>query len=156
MTMRIMSSAFRNGESIPRQYTRDGLDKNPPLHIEGVPVTAKSLVLIVDDPDAPHGTFTHWIVFDLDPKRVEIDEDVAPEEARQGTSDWGRAEYGGPKPPSGEHRYYFRLYALDKKLDLPRGASRQQVDSAMRGHVLDTAELMGRYSSRVAETTLRH
>ena len=151
--MRIISSAFRSGEHIPRQYSRDGDDKSPPLHIEGVPVTANSLVLIVDDPDAPRGTFTHWLVFDIDPKRVEIDEGHAPEEARQGESDWGQAEYGGPQPPSGEHRYFFRLYALDTKLDLPRGASRREIEAAMKGHVLATAELIGRYAAAMAEAS---
>ena len=153
--MRIMSSAFRNGEHIPREYTRDGDDKSPPLHIEGVPVTAKSLVLIVDDPDAPRGTFTHWLLFDIDPKRVAIDEDQAPEEARQGKTDWGEAEYGGPKPPSGEHRYFFKLVALDKELGLPRGSTRRQIEAAMKGHVLAKAELMGRYASAVAATAAR-
>jgi Raf kinase inhibitor-like YbhB/YbcL family protein len=151
--MRIMSSAFRNGDHIPQQYARDAEDKSPPLHIEGVPVTARSLVLIVDDPDAPQGTFTHWLLFDIDPKRIDIDEDHVPEEARQGTTDWGEAEYGGPQPPSGEHRYFFRLYALNTKLDLPNEATRRQVDTAMNGHVLTTAELMGRYAAAVAAAT---
>ncbi len=144
--MRLFSSAFRNGEPIPRQYSRDGADQSPPLHIEGVPVTAKSLVLIVEDPDAPRGTFTHWILFNLDPKRVEIEEDQVPEEARQGTSDWGQLGWGGPKPPSGEHRYVFRLYALDLKLPLPEGVDRPRVEAAMKGHVLASTELMGRYA----------
>jgi Raf kinase inhibitor-like YbhB/YbcL family protein len=109
----------------------------------------------VDDPDAPHGTFTHWILFDLDPKRVDIDEDRAPEEARQGMTDWGRAEYGGPKPPSGEHRYRFRLFALSKRLGLWRGATRQQIEAAMNGHVLAKAELLGRYASEVPANAAR-
>src|SRR5256714_14616738 len=113
--MQITSSAFRDEEHIPRQYTRDAEDKSPPLRIEGVPVNAASLVLIVDDPDAPRGTFTHWLVFDLDHKTVEIGEDHAPENARQGANDWGETQYGGPRPPSGVHRYFFRLYALDTK-----------------------------------------
>src|SRR2546423_3346282 len=125
--MRITSPAFRDEEHIPRQYTRDDKDKSPPLNIEGVPANAKSLLLIMDDPDAPRGTFTHWIVFDLDPKTEEIEEDHAPRNARQGTNDWGQTEYGGPKPPSGEHRYFFRLYALDEKIDLPRGSSRGEI-----------------------------
>jgi Raf kinase inhibitor-like YbhB/YbcL family protein len=153
--MRIMSSAFRNGELIPREYTRDAGDKSPPLHIEGVPLMAKSLVLIMDDPDAPRGTFTHWLVFDIDPKRVDIDEDQAPEEARQGKTGWGEDEYGGPKPPSGEHRYLFKLYALDKKLGLPQGSTRQQIEAAMKGHVLATAEFLGRYASAVAANVAR-
>jgi Raf kinase inhibitor-like YbhB/YbcL family protein len=145
--MRITSPVFRNGDFLPRQYTRDGEDKSPPLRIEDVPANTQSLVLIVDDPDAPRGVFTHWIVFDLDPKTFDIGEDHAPENARQGTNDWGQVEYGGPKPPSGEHRYFFRLFALDRKLDLSRGSTRRQVEGAMQGHVIATAELMGRYSS---------
>jgi Raf kinase inhibitor-like YbhB/YbcL family protein len=147
--MRITSPAFRHEEYIPRQYSREAEDKSPPLRIEGVPANTQSLVLIMDDPDAPRGTFTHWILFDLDPKVEEIGEDHAPRNARQGANDWGEAEYGGPKPPSGEHRYFFRLYALDEKIDLPRGASRREVESAMRDHVIETAELMGRYATAV-------
>lgn len=145
--MKITSPAFHHGEFMPRQYTRYDADKSPPLRIEGVPANTRSLVLIMDDPDAPRGTFTHWIVFDLDPKTVDIGEDHAPEQARQGSNGWGETQYGGPRPPSGEHRYFFRLFALDTKLDLPRGSTRQEVEGAMRGHVIDTAELMGRYAS---------
>src|SRR5438128_2119900 len=116
--MKISSTVFRNGEHIARQCTRDAEDKSPPLEITGVPPETRSLALIVDDPDAPRGTFTHWIVFDIDPKLIEIGEDHVPENARQGTNDWGEAQYGGPKPPSGEHRYFFRVYALDRKLNL--------------------------------------
>jgi Raf kinase inhibitor-like YbhB/YbcL family protein len=145
--MKISSSAFRNGDRIPRQYSRDGEDKSPPLRITDVPPNTRSLTLIMDDPDAPRGTFTHWIVFDMDPKTVEIGEDRVPENARQGATDWGEAKYGGPKPPSGEHRYFFRLYALDTKLDLPRGSGRQQIMQAMQSHILEQAETMGRYAA---------
>jgi Raf kinase inhibitor-like YbhB/YbcL family protein len=147
--MRIMSMAFRNGEHIPRQYTREGEDKSPPLHIEAVPLSAKSLVLILEDPDASRGTFTHWTLFDVDPKRIEVDEDRVPEEARQGKGDGGGAEYGGPKPPWGEPRYFFRLYALDGKRDPPDGSPRQEIERAMKGYVIATAELMGRYAASV-------
>src|SRR5688572_21172572 len=145
--MRITSPAFRDGEYIPRQYSKSAEDKSPPLQISDVPVNTRSLALIMDDPDAPSGTFTHWIVFDLDAKTTEIGEDHAPRNARQGTNDYGDAEYGGPQPPSGVHRYYFHLYALHTKLDLPRGSTRQEVEEAMEGHVIDTAELMGRYAA---------
>jgi Raf kinase inhibitor-like YbhB/YbcL family protein len=145
--MRITSPAFRNREFIPRQYSRDGADKSPPLRIEDVPANARSLVLIVDDPDAPGGLFTHWVVFDLDTKTVDIGEDHAPENARQGSNSWGETQYGGPQPPSGEHRYFFRVHALDTKLDLARGSMRTEVERAMNGHVLETAELMGRYAA---------
>jgi Raf kinase inhibitor-like YbhB/YbcL family protein len=153
--MRMMSPAFRNNEAIPPRYSRDGDDINPPLHLEAVPLAAKSLVLIMDDPDAPHGTFTHWLLFNVDPKRVEIREDHAPEEARQGATDWGESQYGGPQPPSGEHRYLFRLYALDRKLNLPSGANRQRIESAMKGHILDTAEYLGRFAAPVTESAMR-
>jgi Raf kinase inhibitor-like YbhB/YbcL family protein len=101
----------------------------------------------MDDPDAPSGTFTHWIVFDMNPRMVDIGEDHAPEEARQGKNDYGQAEYGGPQPPSGEHRYFFRVYALDKRLDLPRGSERAEIERAMQGHIVGQAELMGRHAA---------
>lgn len=146
--MRITSLAFRDGEYIPQQYSRYGDDKSPPLQIEGVPTNAKSLVLIMDDPDAPRGLFTHWVVLDIDPKTVWIDEDRAPETpARHGTNSWGETQYGGPRPPSGEHRYFFRLYALNTKLNLPRGSDRERIENAMEGHVIAEAELMGRYAA---------
>ena len=145
--MRITSPAFRDGEYMPRQYSRNGEDKSPPLQIAEVPLNTRTLVLIMDDPDAPSGTFTHWIVFDLDPKTREIGEDRAPENARQGINDYGQAEYGGPHPPSGVHRYYFRIYALDTRLDLPRGSTRRQIEDAMNGHVLETAQVIGRYAA---------
>lgn len=145
--MKISSPVFGNGEHIPRQYSRFGEDKSPPLQISAVPPNTQSLALIMDDPDATRGLFTHWVVFDMDPKTDKIGEDHAPENACQGSNDWGQASYGGPKPPSGDHRYFFRLYALDSKLDLPRGSKRQEVESAMKGHIIDEAELIGRYAS---------
>jgi Raf kinase inhibitor-like YbhB/YbcL family protein len=148
--MKLSTTAFGDGQSIPSRYARDqdGEDKSPPLQINRVPANTRSLVLIVDDPDAPHGTFTHWILFNIDPKVTEIAEDEVPANARHGMNGWGKAEYGGPKPPSGEHRYFFRLFALDTKLDLPSGASREQVEGAMQRHVLDRAEMMGRYAAQ--------
>src|SRR5882762_7399525 len=146
--MRISSLAFRDGEHIPQQYSRYGDDKSPPLRFEGVPANAESLLLIMDDPDASRGLFTHWVVFDIDPKTAEIDEDHAPETpARQGKNSWDETQYGGPRPPSGEHRYFFRLYALNMKLNLPRGSDRERVENAMEGHVIAEAELMGRYAA---------
>jgi Raf kinase inhibitor-like YbhB/YbcL family protein len=153
--MRISSPAFRHGERIPRQYSRFGEDKSPPLRIEDVPVEAKSLVLIVDDPDAPSGTFTHWMVFDIDPKTEDIGEDHAPESGRQGINDYGETQYGGPQPPSGEHRYFFRLFALDKELDLPRGSERDVIEEAMDGHVIAQAELMGRCAAEMQAAVAR-
>ena len=146
--MQLTSPAFRNGEHIPRPYSRYGADKSPPLRLEGVPAEARSLVLIMDDPDAPGGLFTHWVVFDMDPKTVDLEEDHAPETpARQGANSWGETQYGGPKPPSGEHRYFFHLFALDRRLDLARGSTRETVEKAMEGHVLAEAELMGRFAA---------
>jgi len=148
--MQISSPAFRNGETIPHQYSRYGEDRSPALEIDGVPPEAQSLALIVDDPDAPRGTFTHWIVFDIDPAAPSFPEENVPRNAREGKNGWSDAHYGGPKPPSGEHRYFFRVFALDRKLNLPRGTSRNEVEQAMKGHVIATAELMGRYAKQEA------
>ena len=145
--MKITSPAFAEGGAIPREYSRDGGDKSPPLHIEGIPGAAKSLVLIVDDPDAPGGTYTHWVLFNVDPKTKEIHEDCPPVMATQGRNDWGDVGYGGPKPPSGEHRYFFRLYALNTVLALSRGAKRAEIEKNMSGNILEEAELMGRCAS---------
>ena len=144
--MKITSSAFEEGDLIPRQYTREGADKSPPLHIEDVPEKAKSLVLVMEDPDAPNGTFTHWILFNISPTTKEIHEDSPPVMATQGRNDWGDVGYGGAKPPSGEHRYIIRLFALDGVLPLSRGAKRADVEKAMEGRVLEEAELVGRYA----------
>ncbi|MDB6028784.1 MAG: hypothetical protein JWM68_5007 [Verrucomicrobiales bacterium] len=145
--MNISSPAFNEGEMIPKQYSRDGGDKSPPLQIEDVPDKTKSLVLIMDDPDAPGGTFTHWILFNVSPATKEIHEDGPPVMATQGKNDYGNIGYGGPQPPSGEHRYFFRLFALDTVLSLSRGVKRGEVEAAMQGNILDEAELVGRYAS---------
>ena len=153
--MILTSTAFTEGGNIPPQYSRDHGDKSPPLHIEDVPSGTKSLVLIVDDPDAPRGTYTHWIVFNLSPTTTEIREDSTPVMATQGRNDWGEIGYGGPQPPSGTHRYFFKLYALDTVLSLTRGAKRAEVDKAMEGHIGDEAELMGRYAAEQMATAGR-
>jgi len=142
--MRITSQAFTDGGMIPDRYTLYGENRIPPIHLEGVPEQARSLALIVDDPDAPHGTFNHWIVFNMDPKLSDIEEGSVPSMAMQGRNDFGEARYGGPRPPSGEHRYFFRAYAIDHVLLLPRGSKRQELEREMKGHVLDSATLMGR------------
>ncbi len=144
--MKITSSAFQEGGDIPSKFSRDGGNVNPPLRFEGAPTNAKSLVLIVDDPDAPVGLFTHWLVWNIDPKTTEIPERGAPKGAVQGTNDYSNLGYGGPQPPSGTHRYYFKIFALDQTLDLRSGAKRQELDKAMSGHVIAQGELMGRYS----------
>lgn len=144
--LKINSSAFSDGEFIPARYTADGLDVNPPLQISGVPEGAKSLVLIMDDPDAPVGVWDHWVVFNIPPSVTEISENSTPAGAVVGKNSWGRTNYGGPAPPSGVHRYFFKLYALDSMLPLPVGATKAQVESAMKGHILAEAQLMGKYS----------
>jgi len=117
------------------------------LQISDVPPEAKSLVLIVDDPDAPSGLFTHWVVWNISPQISSISEGSTPKGV-QGTNDFGKSGYGGPCPPSGAHRYYFKIFALDRELDLPSGAKRSRLDAAMKGHVVGQGELMGRYERK--------
>lgn len=144
--MKISTPAFQDGGTIPKQYTCDGTNVNPPLVIEGVPTQAKSLVLLVDDPDAPRGTWNHWLVWNIDPGTRDMKENTVPPHAVQGTTDFGTAKYGGPCPPSGTHRYYFRLYALDTSLNLPATTKRAALDQALKGHVVGEAVVMGRYA----------
>jgi Raf kinase inhibitor-like YbhB/YbcL family protein len=144
----IASPSFQTGGNIPAKFTCDGTNVSPELHIGGVPNEAKSLVLIVDDPDAPRGLFTHWIVWNIDPKTTRIAENSVPTAGVQGTNDFGKRNYGGPCPPSGMHRYFFKIFALDTKLELKAGAHRAELDAPMRGHVLAQGELMGRYSHK--------
>lgn len=142
----ITSAAFADGEKIPPRYTADGSNVNPPLSISGLPEGTRSLALIVDDPDAPMGTWDHWIVFNIAPDTTEIAENSVPAGAVQGRNSWGRSDYGGPSPPSGTHRYFFKLYALDAELTLPPGAKKNRLMAAMKGHILADTELMGLYS----------
>jgi len=141
----ISSQAFQAGGDIPAKFTCNGTNVSPELQISGVPNEAKSLVLIVDDPDAPRGLFTHWIVWNIDPKTMRVSENSAPAGAVQGTSDFGKRNYGGPCPPSGTHRYFFKIFALDTKPELKPSARRAELDAAMRGHILAQGELMARY-----------
>ena len=145
--MELTCPAFRDGAMIPTQFSRDGGDRSPPLSIKDVPSGTKSLVLMVDDPDAPSGTFTHWVLFNITPSTTEIREDAPPVMATQGKNDYGDIGYGGPQPPSGEHRYFFKLFALDTVLALARGATRREVEAAMTGHELDEAQWMGRFAA---------
>ena len=145
--MKIISSAFQQGGNIPSKFSCDGANTSPPLQISDVPPEAKSLVLIVDDPDAPSGLFTHWAVWNISPQSSTIPEGSTPKGV-QGTNDFGKSGYGGPCPPSGAHRYYFKIFALDRELDLPSGAKRSQLDAAMKGHVVAQGELMGRYARK--------
>jgi len=144
--MQITSQAFTNGGKIPDKYTMYGENKIPPIHIEQVPEKARSLALIVDDPDAPKGTFNHWLLFNMDPRIRDIKEDSVPVMASQGQNDFGEVGYGGPKPPSGEHRYFFKAYALDTVLPLGRATKRDELEREMKDHVLDSAILMGKYA----------
>src|ERR1700735_4006979 len=125
--MKIISPAFLNGEMIPEEYGRGAGDKSPPLTIVDAPEEAESLVLIMDDPDAPGNRFTHWLLFNISPKTKNLHEEVTPIVMKTGVNDYGETGYGGPKPPSGEHRYFFHLYALNARLPLPRGATRSEL-----------------------------
>jgi len=141
--MKIESTAFGNDEMIPVNYTCDGEDINPPLTISGVPVDAQSLVLIVDDPDAPAGTWLHWTVWNIGPATTEIPENSVPVGAVEGETDFGTPGYRGPCPPSGIHHYFFKLYALDTTLELGVSATVQDIEEAMDDHILESAELVG-------------
>ena len=143
--MTITSPAFKNGDLIPSKFTCDGTDVNPALAISNVPPEAKSLALIMDDPDAPGGMWVHWVVWNIDPKTRDIGENSVPGGAKQGANDFRKTPYGGPCPPSGTHRYFFKLYALDALLDLGSGTAKGALEKAMKGHVLAQAELMGKY-----------
>jgi Raf kinase inhibitor-like YbhB/YbcL family protein len=150
MTMTLTSPAFGEGQPIPAQYTCEGDDLSPPLSWTEPPAGTRSLALINDDPDAPGQTWVHWLVYNLPPAVRALPEGVPAEGeqsdgTRQGQTDFGRVGYGGPCPPSGTHRYYFKLYALDVVLALRPGATKAQLERAMQGHVLAEAQLMGTY-----------
>ena len=140
--MKITSPAFGHEELIPSKFTCDGGDINPPLLFEDVPPEAQSLALIVDDPDAPMRTWVHWVVYNI-PVQEGIEENSVPGDL--GRNDFKRGRYGGPCPPIGTHRYFFKLYALDTKLHLNADIEKGDLEKAMEGHILDRAELIGRY-----------
>lgn len=151
MTMQLESDAFTDQSSIPAKYTCDGENISPALTWDAPPSDAQSLALIVDDPDAPGQTFSHWVVYDLPVELRQLSEGLPPqpillEGGVQGKNDFGRYGYGGPCPPSGTHRYFFQLFALDTLLNLPPGATKEEAIAAMKNHVLAGAELVGRYS----------
>ena len=149
--MKISSSSFSAGEMIPKRFTCDGPDASPKLNWTEPPAKTQSFALIMDDPDAPAGNWVHWVLFDLPADARELVEGVAKQEqlangARQGRNDFGKIGYGGPCPPPGNaHRYFFKLYALDAKLDLKAGSTKADVETAMKGHMLAHAELIGRF-----------
>ena len=146
--LRNYRSPQQNGKSIPRRFTCDGEDVSPGLRWSGVPAGTAGFALIMDDPDAPAGTWDHWIVFDLAAELDALPEAVSslPGSATHGRNSWGRSDYGGPCPPSGVHRYFFRLYALDCHLHLSSGADKKELLRTMEGHILAQAELSGTYS----------
>jgi Raf kinase inhibitor-like YbhB/YbcL family protein len=151
MTFTLTSTAFNHGQAIPSTYTCDGRDLSPPLAWTEPPSGTKSLALISDDPDAPMGTWVHWVVWNIPADSTSLPETLAKQAnvaggIRQGMTDFGRTGYGGPCPPSGVHRYFFTLYALDTSLDLPPRTTKAELLRAMDGHVLAEAQLMGRYS----------
>jgi len=151
MSIELTSPAFQPGAAIPKQYTGDGADQSPPLCWSEPPQRTKSLALISDDPDAPRGTWVHWVLFNIPATTRELEAGVPTTEvlgdgAKQGKTDFGRVGYGGPAPPRGKpHRYFFKLHALDVVLDLPAGATKAQLESAMKGHILAAGEIMGTY-----------
>jgi Raf kinase inhibitor-like YbhB/YbcL family protein len=154
MALALTSTAFRHGEAIPKEFTCDGKDISPPLHWSGVPHGTQSLVLIVDDPDAPDPaapkmTWVHWIVYNMSTNRSGLPEGAGPADLPEGgvtgRNNWGRAEYGGPCPPVGRHRYFHKLYALDIELPNIGAATKGEIEQMMSGHVLAEAQLMGTY-----------
>jgi Raf kinase inhibitor-like YbhB/YbcL family protein len=145
LTMEITSTAFQNHAKISSKYSCDGEGVNPPLSFSEIPANAKSLVLIVDDPDAPMGTFTHWVLFNMDPQVREITENSVPKSALEGRNSIGKADFVGVCPPSGTHRYFFKLYALDAVLNT-LNPDEAELEKTMQGHMLQEAELVGTYS----------
>jgi Raf kinase inhibitor-like YbhB/YbcL family protein len=150
MSLKLTSSVFRNGGAIPDICSRLGGNHSPALAWTGVPPDTRSLALIVDDPDAPGGVFTHWVLYGMGPNATELNEHVPPtgilpNGARQGVNGFREQGFGGPKPPSGTHRYVFHLYALDTDSDMPAGLTRQELDGAIEGHIIEEATLTGRY-----------
>lgn len=146
--MRFSSIAFADIGMMQPKYTADGEDIIPPLRISDVPEGAKSLVIIMDDPDAPGGVWDHWVLYSIPPEIKEVEEGKEPAGAVQGKNSWGKTGYRGPAPPSGTHRYIFKLYALDAKLDLKPGARKHEVEAAMKGHILAEASFMGKYARK--------
>ncbi|OQP59892.1 phosphatidylethanolamine-binding protein [Niastella vici] len=140
--LNVHSAAFSQGGQIPEKYSCEGDDINPPLEISNLPAETKTVAIIVEDPDAPHGTFDHWLVWNIPPNE-HIAENSRP--GINGTNSFGKTGYGGPCPPSGSHRYFFKVFAIDTKLDLLAGSHKKELQQAMKGHILAKGELMGHY-----------
>lgn len=146
--MTIKSKAFAYNTKMPSKFTCDGDNISPPLIFSGTSQNSQSLVLIVDDPDAPAKTWVHWVLFNIPPTTSEIYENTVPENSMRGMTDFGNTDYGGPCPPSGTHRYFFKLYALDTTLTLAEGATKVEVEKAMKNHIIEKAELIGLYKRK--------
>lgn len=151
--MKLTSTAFEHESLIPTRYTCDGQDISPPLTWAGAPANTKSFALIADDPDAPMGTWVHWVAWNIPAAATALEENVPKKEAlpdgmKQGTTDFRRIGYGGPCPPSGTHRYFFKVYALDISPNLPSRTTKKDLEHAMHGHILAQGELMGKYKRR--------
>ena len=149
-SIKLTSTSFKESEPIPRQYTCDGVNVSPPLEWSGLPKTAKTLAIIADDPDAPAGTWVHWVLYNLRSDNIGMVENLpATDELKaggfQGKNDFGKIGYGGPCPPSGTHHYFFNIYALDSELPLKAGATKAEVEKAMEGHVVAQGKLIGTY-----------
>jgi Raf kinase inhibitor-like YbhB/YbcL family protein len=151
MAIELLSYAFVKGGKIPQKYTCDDLNVSPPLNWDKIPNNTKSIAIICDDPDIPMGTWVHWVLFNLPAKMRALSgylptDKILPNGAKQGINDFGKIGYGGPCPPGGTHRYYFKIYALDIELNLEGGVTKNEVVKAMAGHVLAEGQLMGKYS----------
>jgi hypothetical protein len=148
--MEIKSRSFNNEDRIPTRYTCDGEDINPPLDIIHIPEDAETIALIMDDPDAPNGTWVHWLIWNIPVinQSFSIDEGVEPADAVYGTNDFDKLEYGGPCPPFGTHRYFFKVYALDRVLDLDEGSIKEELMIEIEKHMIDWAQLVGKYSKK--------
>ncbi len=149
MALTLQSEAFGHGQEIPRRHGYKNGNASPPLGVSGIPAGTESLALIMDDPDAMGAVgkvWVHWVVWDIDPAAADFAENSVPGGAVQGETDFGQSGYGGPAPPDREHTYVFKLYALDRKLGLPAGSRKSQVEDSIRGHVLEEARLEGRYA----------
>ena len=146
--MKLTSPVFNHQTPLPTRYTCDGINISPPLNWYEVPASAKSLVLIMDDPDAPGGIWDHWIIFNLPVSMTSLDEGIQqfPSGTKLGKNSWGKEQYGGPCPPDRQHRYFFKLYALDNYLELPSGVTKKQIKQAMKGRIIAETKLIGLYA----------
>jgi Raf kinase inhibitor-like YbhB/YbcL family protein len=151
MSFTIKTTSFKDNGEIPLKYTCDGENISPPLQWEGFPNETKSFVLIVDDPDAPLGTWNHWIIYNIPENITKLEENIKilPGSAKLGKNSWGKDNYGGPCPSKGEHRYYFKLYSLDKKIESELKISRANIGELIKYHIIDEGILMGRYSRKI-------